>query len=120
LLDKLRSTQVDGPDRPRTPRLAARFNKPGRPFEGITFCSSTGPRWTGKVRVLHKALVQPLNWEKPRRVVVNSMSELFHERVPDEFINNVFHVMNRATQHQYRILTKRSRRLTVAAPRLIQ
>jgi protein gp37 len=57
------------------------------------------------------ALELPLTWKKPQRIFVNSMSDLFHEEVPLEFIQNVFQVMRRAHWHTYQILTKRSGRL---------
>ncbi len=53
----------------------------------------------------------PLHWKKPRRIFVNSMSDLFHEQVPDEFINFVFGVMAVAKQHTFQILTKRPERM---------
>jgi protein gp37 len=53
----------------------------------------------------------PLHWRKPRRVFVNSMSDLFHEDVPDEFILLVFGVMSKCPQHTFQILTKRSERM---------
>lgn len=56
-------------------------------------------------------LVLPLQWKKPRRIFVNSMSDLFHKDVPDEYIRQVFEVMNRANWHIYQVLTKRSPRL---------
>jgi len=57
------------------------------------------------------ALSLPLRWRKPRRVFVNSMSDLFHDEVPQEFIAQVFAVMARTPQHTYQILTKRHGRL---------
>ena len=54
---------------------------------------------------------QPLHWRRPRRVFVNSMSDLFHESVPDDFIDQVFAVMALATQHTFQILTKRPDRM---------
>src|SRR5262245_51610286 len=51
-------------------------------------------------------LDQPLSWRKPRRVFVNSMSDLFHDAVPDEFIAEVFAVMAAAHQHTFQLLTK--------------
>lgn len=61
---------------------------------------------------LHEdALGEPLRWRKPRRVFVNSMSDLFHDRVPVEFLAEVFAVMARTPQHTYQILTKRHARL---------
>ena len=53
----------------------------------------------------------PLRWRKPRMIFVNSMSDLFHERVPGEFINRVWMTMRNAPQHTYQILTKRPERL---------
>lgn len=56
-------------------------------------------------------LDQPLNWKRPRKIFVNSMSDLFHERVPDDFIDQVFVTMALAPQHTYQILTKRPQRM---------
>lgn len=56
-------------------------------------------------------LEAPLHWKKPRRIFVNSMSDLFHEDVPDDFIDRVFVVMALASQHHYQILTKRPHRM---------
>lgn len=58
------------------------------------------------------SLELPLKWRRPQTVFVNSMSDLFHEDVPDEFIFRVFDVMQRADWHRFQILTKRSKRLT--------
>jgi protein gp37 len=61
---------------------------------------------------LHEDLLDaPLRWLKPRMVFVNSMSDLFHEAVPDEFIARVFRTMERCPQHTFQVLTKRSKRL---------
>jgi len=66
----------------------------------------------GFALALHEdMLTVPLRWKKPRRVFVNSMSDLFQEGVPLDFIRNVFEVMQTAHQHQFQILTKRSGRL---------
>ena len=56
-------------------------------------------------------LQQPRRWLKPRRIFVNSMSDLFHKDVPDAFIDRVFDTMNSAAQHTYQILTKRPERM---------
>ena len=56
-------------------------------------------------------LDQPLRWKKPRMIFVNSMSDLFHEDVPDAFINKVFAVMALAKQHTFQVLTKRPERM---------
>jgi protein gp37 len=63
-------------------------------------------------------LAAPLGWRKPRRVFVNSMSDLFHKGVPLEFIKQVFDTMRRADWHTFQILTKRSRRLAQLAGEL--
>lgn len=60
----------------------------------------------------------PLRWKKPRKVFVNSMSDLFHKDVPEEFIARVFDTMVKADWHQYQVLTKRADRLEELAPRL--
>ncbi len=61
---------------------------------------------------LHEHMLdQPLSWRKPRTVFVNSMSDLFHRDVPTEFIQRVFAVMRRASQHRFQVLTKRSKRV---------
>lgn len=92
-------------------RQAHRFNFPGGPYEGLTRLTEKGPRWTGKIRLVPEALGQPLHWRKPTRVFVNSMSDLFHEDVPDEFVAAVFGVMAAAPQHTFQILTKRPERM---------
>jgi protein gp37 len=64
------------------------------------------------------ALEIPLRWKKPQTIFVNSMSDLFHENVPDDYILRVFDVMNRAYWHRYQVLTKRSERLAELSPML--
>jgi len=61
------------------------------------------------------ALELPLGWKKPQTIFVNSMSDLFHEKVPVDFILRVFNVMNRADWHCYQVLTKRAERLAELA-----
>jgi protein gp37 len=58
-----------------------------------------------------KALSAPYKWRKPRKVFVNSMSDLFHPSVPDEFIGRVWRVMLETPQHTYQVLTKRPDRM---------
>ena len=60
----------------------------------------------------------PLTWKKPRMVFVNSMSDLFHEDVPFEFIEKVFNIMNQAAWHTFQVLTKRSKRLAELSRKL--
>jgi protein gp37 len=67
--------------------------------------------WTGKLNLDPGALAQPLSWKKPRRVFVNSMSDLFHEDAPDEFIDQVFAVMALCPRHTFQVLTKRPERM---------
>lgn len=69
------------------------------------------PRRFTDVRCHPERLDQPLRWRKPRRVFVNSMSDLFHEDVPDEFIAAVFGVMAAASSHTFQVLTKRPERM---------
>lgn len=63
-------------------------------------------------------LTLPLRWVQPRRIFVNSMSDLFHEEIPERFIHQVFDVMAKAHWHIFQILTKRAERLAALAPRL--
>lgn len=63
--------------------------------------------WTGKVALVEHKLADPLRWKQPRRIFVNSMGDLFHEAIPDEWIDRVFEVMRQCPQHVFQILTKR-------------
>jgi protein gp37 len=92
-------------------KQAHRFSGVVGPYEGLTEIGPAGPRWTGKVRLVPEALDEPLRWRKPQRIFVNSMSDLFHEDVPDAFIDRVFAVMALACRHTFQILTKRPERM---------
>ncbi len=94
-------------------RLAFRLALMGkREYEGLTRQLPNGKvRWTGKVVCLPDRLAQPLTWKKPSRIFVNSMSDLFHEDVPDDFIDQVFSVMAWTPRHSYLVLTKRPERM---------
>lgn len=70
------------------------------------------------LRLWPRRLDIPLKWRRPRRIFVNSMSDLFHHAIPDEYIFQVFNAMRRADWHIYQILTKRSPRLKRLGPRL--
>ena len=83
--------------------------KPGRGNGGKSV-NQTGRTFTD-VRTHPDRLDQPLRWRRPRRIFVNSMSDLFHEDVPDEFIDRVFIVMAMAVQHSFQALTKRPQRM---------
>ncbi len=101
-------------------RIAARFSGPGQAFEGFATDQSIIPgsrrggvdgRWTGKVALVPEKLDEPLHWRKPARVFVNSMSDLFHEKLDDEDIDLVFAAMAQAPWHTFQILTKRPKRM---------
>lgn len=64
-----------------------------------------------RVTTHRESLELPLKWKKPQMIFVNSMGDLFHEKVPLKFIQDVFEVMAEASQHQFQVLTKRSARL---------
>lgn len=80
----------------------------GNPF---AFMTQSGPRWTGKVELIEHMLDAPLHWRKPRKVFVNSMSDLFHESLPFEAIDRVFAVIALCPQHTFQVLTKRADRM---------
>jgi protein gp37 len=88
--------------------IARRFSGPGKPYEGLIH--STG-RWNGKIHLAENHLLDPIRWGKGRRVFVNSMSDLFHEAIPFEYIDKVFAVMACTTRHTYQVLTKRPERM---------
>ena len=88
---------------------SAKYQKDGDP-------RTSGPGFG--VTVHPTALDIPRMWKRPRLVFVNSMSDLFHARVPKSFISDVFDVMADTPQHTYQILTKRARRLARLAPQL--
>lgn len=93
-------------------RMAARLEAMGVPkYAGLTRKSGNRYIWTGKVRLDEASLEAPLKWRKPRKIFVNSMSDLFHDDVPAEFIARVWDVMQRTPQHTYQILTKRPERM---------
>ena len=93
-------------------RMAARLDAMGvDKYAGLTRKSGRRVVWTGKVRLDEKSLAVPKSWSKPRKVFVNSMSDLFHDDVPVEFIQKVWNVMRDTPRHTYQILTKRPDRM---------
>ncbi len=89
---------------------------------GLTRDSKAGPVWTGEVRFNAQWLDQPLRWAKPRLIFVCAHSDLFHESVPDEWIDQVFAVMALAPRHTFQVLTKRAERMRayLTAPRTVE
>jgi protein gp37 len=93
-------------------RMAARLDAMGaEKYKGLTRKSGGRAVWTGKIRLDEKSLDAPRSWSKPRKVFVNSMSDLFHDDVPVEFIRRVWNVMQDTPRHTYQILTKRPERM---------
>ena len=74
--------------------------------------------FNGEVKLHTELLNVPLEWNKPRMVFVNSMSDLFHSRVPDSFITDVFRTMQAASWHWFQVLTKRAERLVDLSARI--
>jgi protein gp37 len=89
-------------------RIAGRLEAMGQPkYIGTTRKSGGKFVWSGHISLDGNALRTPLSWKKPKRIFVNSMSDLFHEAVPESFIQHVWKVMERASWHTYQVLTKR-------------
>lgn len=99
-------------------RMAARLDAMGlEKYQGLTRKSGGRYVWTGRIHLDDEALVAPLKWKRPRKVFVNSMSDLFHEKVPKEFVVRVWSVMAKAAQHTFQILTKRPDRMRMIIER---
>jgi protein gp37 len=93
-------------------RMAARLQAMGHEkYKGTTRRSGGRYVWTGRVNLDHSSLSAPLEWRRPKRIFVNSMSDLFHERVSDDFIERVWAVMGECPQHHFQVLTKRPDRM---------
>ena len=97
-------------------RMAARIERmaAGRSslYGGLTQPGKAGAVWTGEVRAAgEETLTAPLRWRAPRAIFVNSMGDLFHESVPDAWIDRVFAVIALAPQHTFIVLTKRAKRM---------
>ena len=89
-------------------RMARRLCAMGQPNYRNGFAVTTHPH----------TLALPLGWRAPQVIFVNSMSDLFHPEVPDEFVHQVFDIMRRADWHTFQVLTKRADRLATMAPQL--
>ncbi len=93
-------------------RMAGRLEAIGlAKYRGTTRRSGGRSVWTGQVTLDDAALSLPAQWRKPKRVFVNSMSDLFQDVVPIEFIGKVWRAMEKANWHTYQILTKRPERM---------
>lgn len=92
-------------------RQAIRQSRAGGAYHGLVKSTKAGPQWTGVVRLIEEQLRKPLRWRKPRRVFVNSMSDLFHEKLADSTIARIWQVMRAATPHTFQVLTKRPERM---------
>ncbi len=93
-------------------RQALRFSRdPVDAFYGFVKISNGHPQWTGRIELVESKLTEPLRWKQPKRIFVNSMSDLFHEALPDSDIFKVFVVMGASQRHTFQILTKRPRRM---------
>lgn len=97
--------------------LAKRLKAMGSPkYQQDGDLRTSGPGFA--LTVHPDALAVPFGWKSPRTVFVNSMSDLFHARVPLDYVRQVFDVMRRTPQHTYQVLTKRARRVRQVADRL--
>lgn len=83
----------------------------GYAADGEQGAVAKGGKWTGVVRCLPDKLDQPRRWRKPKRIFVCSMSDLFHEDVPNDFLDRIFDVMEDCERHTFQVLTKRPKRL---------
>jgi protein gp37 len=100
-------------------RLAARLEAMGQPkYTGLTRKSGGRAKWNGRITLDEAALELPKHWKTGRTIFVNSMSDLFHERVPLAFIERVFDTMVTTPQHTYQVLTKRAERAEELSPKL--
>jgi protein gp37 len=93
-------------------RMAARLEAMGQPkYSDVTRKTGGRAKWNGHINFDYASLELPKTWKRGRIIFVNSMSDLFHEAVPLEFIKHVFATMLAAPQHTYQVLTKRAERV---------
>lgn len=91
--------------------VAGRMSQEGGAYKGLVRSTPQGWRWTGVLEVVEELIRAPLRWSKPRVVFVDSMSDLFHERLGDLDIAMIWAVMMAADWHVFQVLTKRSPRM---------
>ena len=100
-------------------RMAARLEAMGQPkYTGVTRKSGGRAKWNGRINLDCASLEIPKRWKTGRTIFVNSMSDLFHENVPLDFIKAVFATMVNTPQHTYQVLTKRADRAAELSPKL--
>lgn len=93
-------------------RMAARLQAMEHySYQGITKKIGDRHVWTGKINMIESAIDVPLSWKKPKFVFVNSMSDLFQDSIPFDFLERVWSVMERAPIHTFQILTKQPDRM---------
>lgn len=92
--------------------VALRFSGPGLAFENLALETARGTaQWTGEVRVLEDKLLDPVRWQRPRRIFAISVSDPFHALVPLDIIARMYAVMALAHWHHFQVLTKRAERM---------
>jgi protein gp37 len=91
--------------------LAARHSYEGGWGSEVAHYVGGRPRWTGVIETKAQQVKLPLKWREPRMIFVNSMSDLFHDRVPFNFVDELYEVMEKCPRHTFQILTKRPGRM---------
>ena len=76
-------------------------------YGGLVEMRTSGPEWTGKLKMAPDKVDLPLRWKDPRKIFVNSLSDLFHNKIPFDFIDDCFVTMLLAERHTFQVLTKR-------------
>lgn len=100
-------------------RMARRLESMGqKKYSGLTKIYGKNPKWNGVVRLDENSLDIPMKWKTGRYIFVNSMADLFHERVPFDFIERIFDIMKKTPQHTYQVLTKRAEKLELVSKNL--
>lgn len=94
--------------------FASRFAGEGQAYEGLAFRTKDGHgHWTGQIMEVEKHLEDPLHWKQPKRIFVNSMSDLMHPHLSTHFFHRIMVVMKQAHWHTFQVLTKRPERYTL-------
>lgn len=88
----------------QTHRVASAHDR----YRHLTVLTRRGPKWSGEIELVPERLDQPIRWQKPRMVFVNSMSDIFHPKMPESAIAATFAVMGACRRHTFQMLTKRS------------